>query len=336
MWWILLFAAIPTFAQELDLSAIRALEEKLPSEAPDGHQESTFRHARDGRRLRPPMKVVLMEEIKASETELGSVLRGVPLVRLSDNQVLTLSKPIYLRYYKRQDEFGYKYLINKDGTTTFKVLNDYVEPIRDELVLYEPPLKYTPAPLVINKTEWDRKLALSPEVSLYIGMTQADYMADLFNDSEARSGSTNQYGVHLFADWNLPLKVGLVVHYEKSSFNLTNGNATYSAISFGPQLKTRDFEVAAIPLRFQTQMRVSPLAKVTAETQNGPIDFKFNSVDLLSSLERPIKNGWGEFVLGVFFQAQWLNIKDQPEIVSLEASNAINKSFGINFSQVFQ
>jgi hypothetical protein len=162
-------------------------------------------------------------------------------------------------------------------------------------------------------------------------------MKDLFNDENANSGVTNQYGVHVAADWNVPVKAGLVFHYEKSSYDLAGGgNVYYSCPSFGPQFKTKDLDFWGALIRFQTQFRVSPFARASAETTQGNVDFKFNSADLLVGAEHPIQNKLGEFVLGVYFQSQWLNIKDQPEIVSINASNEANKSFGLSFAQVFE
>lgn len=336
MFWLFLILASPAFGQALDLSAVRALEEKLPEYGLKRAEASDLDKIRQERRYRPPTRIITFSEIKKSGTELGSVKKGAALKRLSDNQLYTLGKPIYLRSYRLPDEHGYKYLVNQDGTTTFKMKGEYIESIEPELVLYEPPHKYTPAPLNILKAEYDSKLSLKPELSFYTGFVQGNFMADLFNDPEARAGTTNQYGVHLFAEWDLPLKAGLVIHYEQSQYNLREGSISYSSLSFGPQLKTRDFHLGEFPLRFQTQFRISPLARASAETTNGTVDFKFNSADFLNSLEHPIKNSWGEFVIGVFFQTQWLNLKDQPEIVSVKASNELNKAIGINFSQVFQ
>jgi hypothetical protein len=89
-------------------------------------------------------------------------------------------------------------------------------------------------------------------------------------------------------------------------------------------------------LRFQTQLRIGPFAKANAETIYGNGSFKFNSTDLLVSMERPFKNDWGEFVLGFYSQSQWLSIVDQKVNVNLKASNAINQSYGFSISQVFQ
>jgi hypothetical protein len=335
MFWLFLILASPAFGQILDLSALRALEEKLPEYGVKRPQESDLDKSRQERRFRPPTRIVKFTEIQKSGSELGSVKRGAALKRISDNQLYSLGKPIYLRSYRLPDEHGYKYLINQDGTTTFKMKGEYIESIEPELVLYVPPHKYTPAPLNQLKAEYDSKLSLKPEISFYTGVVNGDFMADLFNDPKARSGTTNQYGAHLFAEWDLPVKAGVVVHYEQSNYSLSGGSISYSSLSFGPQLKTRDF-LAEFPLRFQTQFRISPLARAIAETDDGAIDFKFNSADFLNSLEHPIKNGWGEFVIGVFFQTQWLNLKDQPEIVSVKASNELNQAVGINFSQVFQ
>lgn len=331
MWWMLLLLTPVAFAQtEVELKAIQDLNEDLPTFSEQRSSEETTVDRRSGKYL-PPKQIVSMEKILASGTQMGAVTNGVPVRNLQENKDYILSRRTFVRYFNLEDENGFKYIQNKNGTVTWRILSNYVEPIKEELAMYEPPLKYTPAPDNIVRAEYDKKLSIPPEVSFYAGAAQGDYMADLFNDSEASSGVTTQYGLHFFTQWKLPIKAGAVLHYEQTSYN--GGKIKYSSPSIGPQFKTKDFEILGQPLRFQTQFRVSSLAKVLAE---GNVTYKFNSADLLSSVERPFKNSLGEFVVGVFYQAQWLNLKDQSGTVHLKASNETNKSIGLSLAQVFE
>jgi hypothetical protein len=166
---------------------------------------------------------------------------------------------------------------------------------------------------------------------------RGDYTADLFEDKRARQGLTNQYGVHFFTQWKLPIKTGVVFHYERSSYRLRGGgNVIYNSFSLGPQLKTRDFEILDQPLRLQLMFRVGPMARMEAETAYGNGVFKFNSADLMASVERPVKNFLGEFVIGFFYQTQWLNLRDQKVPVRLRAANETNKAVGLSIAQVFE
>ncbi|MBA2404912.1 MAG: hypothetical protein H0V66_09095 [Bdellovibrionales bacterium] len=335
MFWIL-FLSFSVFAQEeLDLSAINDLEEELPSTEYSG-ASGTFEQRRYTTRHRYPFKKTSLKSVLASGTEHGHVKAGNYLIRLEDGKAVELTEPFYGKFYRLQDDLGFKYVQSNDGSCIYKLKTEFVNNIEKELALYEPPLKYTPAPVNIVRSEYDKKLKIRPEVTILVGLVEGSYMKDLFNDNKANSGATNQFGVHFATDWQLPIKAGLVVHYEKSSYKLRDGgNVFYTSPSFGPQFKTKDFEVWGKALRFQTQFRVSPFARAMAETSQGDITFKFNSADLLLAAEHPIKNQLGEFVLGLFFQSQWLNIKDQPETVSVNASNETNKSFGLSLGQVF-
>ncbi len=278
-----------------------------------------------------------MDEIKNSGTQMGAVQGGVPFRDLKTNKNFTVSRRMFVRYFNQEDEHGFKYVQNKDGTITWRVLSRYVEPIKEELALYVPPLRYTPAPENIVRAEYDKKLSIPPEVSFYTGVVQGDFMKDLFNDNKAKSGLSNQYGLHFFTQWKLPIKAGGVLHYEKASYRLDNGGQVlYQAPSLGPQFKTKEFEIFGQPIRFQTQFRFSPFAKAAAETIAGKVIYRFNSADLLTSIERPIKNRFGEFVLGFYFQSQWLNLKDQSQAVNVKATNETNKSFGLSLAQVFE
>ena len=336
--WIFGFLLL-SLAQAQDdsqLKAIRDLKEELPSFEQFKMSADEAAIDRRDNQFRPPIKVIPLEKIIASGTQLGAVPAGSPIKNILNHKDYSLSRLSYVKFFNLEDELGFKYLQNENGTITWRVHSSFVEPIKHEISLYVPPLKYTPAPTNIVRAEYDKKLTIRPEVSFYAGLVSGTYMADLFDDTNAQSGVSNQYGVQAFTDWKLPIKIGASLHYEKATYQLSgNGQIIYSSFSIGPQIKSADFEFMKYALRVQSQFRFSPLAKAAAETNNGSQTFKFNSYDLLTSLEHPIKNRFGEFILGLYFQAQWLNIKDQTELVNIEATNETNKSFGLSFSQVF-
>jgi len=335
MWWIFFLATSVLAQDQTDLSAIKKIQDELPGHDVKENDQDIYKRMQH-RRYRPPVRPIRMEEILASGTIPGSIREGFQVIRLSDDQGMRLKDQLFVVLYRMPDELGYKYIRNKDGTCTYRVKSDHVDQIKEELVLYEPPMTYTPAPEII-RAEYDKKLSLVPEAIFYAGMVQGAYMRDLFNDRKANHGVATQYGVHLATDWKIPIKVGFVFHHESAIYDLTGGGQiNYSSWSFGPQFKTRDFEISNFPMRVQTQFRVSPFARAQARTQNGSVDYKFNSADFLTSLEHPMKNNWGNFVLGLFFQSQWLGIKHQTEIVRVNPSNAINTSFGFSLAQVFQ
>lgn len=335
MFWLLLLLTTPVFAQ-VDLSAIQELDEELPNYQDYKQSDEEIEIQRQNRKHRPPKRIISQGEIEQSGTQYGAVRAGTKVYDVKSGKSFRISKLIYVEYYNLEDENGFKYIQNKDGYVTWKLPSEYVEPIKEEINLYVPPHRYTPAPENIVRSEFDKKLSLPPEVSFLTGVVQGDFMKDLFNDNKAKSGLSNQYGIHLFTDWKLPVKAGAVLHYEKASYRLDNGGQViYSAPSIGPQFKTRDYEIFGNPLRLQAQFRVSPLARARAETLNGVVNVKFNSADLLVSIERPIENRFGQFVLGLYSQTQWLNLREQPA-VSVKATNETNKSIGISFAQVFQ
>jgi hypothetical protein len=335
-WPILLLLSTPLLAQ-VDVSAIKSLDEELPDLNPFQISDEEINFQRQNRRFRPLTRQVSLDEINQSGLAYGSIDKGAILTNLETNKNYKVPKSIFIKFHALQDEHGFKYVVNKEGQVKWKIHTRYVSPLKEELTMYVPPHRYTPAPENLVKTEFDHKLSIPPEFSFYVGTVQGDYMADLFEDAKASSGLSNQYGVHFFTEWKLPIKAGVVLHYERTSYKLSDGGQIiYSSPSIGPQFKTKDFEFLGHPLRFQTQFRVSPFAKAGAETSSGETSFKFNSADLLASIERPIENRYGHFVLGLYFQSQWLNIKDSNQEVSVKASNETNKSIGLSFSQVFQ
>lgn len=336
MWWLLLISSSVFAQDDADLKAINDLADSIPSaEYVERSDEKIER--KETSRHRNPNKIVPMSSILASGIEHGHVKSGRFLIRISDNKLVEVTEAFFAKFYRLPDELGYKYIVGKDGSCLYKMKLDYFNTVEPELALYETPLKYTPAPSNIPRRDMDKKLHIRPEVSFLIGATQGSYMKDLFNDEKASSGITTQVGAQVATDWKLPIKAGLVLHYERTSYDLSGGGKiAYSAFSFGPQFKTRDLDIFGKPIRLQTQFRVSPFARADAELNNRDVAFKFNSSDLMASIEHPLSNRLGEFVLGVFYQVQWLNLKDQSEVVSVNSTNETNNSFGLSFSQVFK
>lgn len=335
IWLPLLLLPLLSVAEDDVLKAVQDFENSLPdyniqNEVPVDHNwEKTHRNFGN------PRPTISFEEIRESGLENIHLQRGRSIVRIGNNRKHQLVNPINAKVFRQPDDQGFKYLLSEDSKVRYKVHIDDITPITEELALYEPPLIYTPAP-PIHIEKYDSGLNIRPEVSFYAGYVNGDYIDDLFENSDGR-GFTQQYGMHAFTDWNLPIKIGAALHYETTTFDGSDGaKVSYSAFSFGPQIKSNDFEWGSFPLRAQAQFRYSPFARAKSEANGQVRQFKFNSTDFLTSLEHPIKNRFGSFVIGAFVQLQWLSMKDQKELVSVSASNEINKSFGLSFSQVFE
>jgi hypothetical protein len=333
--WFLFFPLIALAQEDIDLSEVRKLEENLPTMEHIDSQSEVIQRLSESKH-RPPGRPIPLKEIKNSGTLYGAIPEGVTLTNFETGQHQVTTKHFFVKYYRLEDEFGYKYLLNEDGACLYKVKSDDVADIKEETALYVPPLRYTPAPVNMMKREFDKKLEFNPQFSFYAGFVNSRYMRDLFDDKEANTGISTQYGLHLSTDWDLPVNTGLVLHYEKANYNLAGGSASYTALSFGPQFFTREFNLFSEIWRLQTQFRISPFARVEAQSSAGSRSFKFNSADLLISLDHPINNAWGEFLVSPFVQIQWLNLKNQTEPVSVKASNETNNTFGIALSQVFE
>ncbi len=338
MWFLLLIPMLAWSESDIDLSGIQDLDELLPD---NDIQKDAFRNIEfenKNRNFRPPVQQTSLEEIMASGLSNSFIKDGSIIYRLSDNKPFRVNKDFYLKTFRMEDELGFRYLRNNDGTCKYKTNSSTVNPIDKDVALYEPPTKFSPAPANIIKTEYDKKLLMVPEAAVYVGIVKSNFVRDLFNDPKARSGITNQFAFHYFTEWALPVKAGASVHYEKNTYQISDGGSViYDSLSFGPQFRSKDFEFFETAWRLTTQIRVSPFARLRGETSTaGGFVFKFNSTDFMNTLEHPWKNNWGQFVLGSFHQIQWLNFKDQPGGVSVRASNQTNQSFGLFLSQVFQ
>jgi len=330
MIWIFIFSFSGFTFSQSNFSEIRELNDKLPSyEIIAPKEKKSIKNKK--RTFERPYRTMKIEEIQKSGTHLAAAKEGSILHDLKTQEQKIVPKDIWIKVFDLEDENGFKYIQNEDGSVTWKMPGRMIESLKEDLKMYEEPKTYTPAP-VITKSFFDQKMNLSPELIYYTGMINGKFMQDLFNDSNASHGVTNQYGIHLFSRWATPLQAGGVVHFEKSNYSSGSGDyITYSSLSFGPQLRSKNFDLI-FPVRIQTQFRLGPVASARSEEQS----FKFYSNDFMSSVEIPIKNFLGEFVFGLYFQKQWLNLRNQSRSVDLESEGKTNDSYGISLSQVFE
>jgi len=334
---LFLLLALPlSLLAETSFPEIKELGESLPDTYQDIREEDEAIIRKETKYL-PPKRVVKLPTIIQSGTQKGAIPQGVPIFDIETNQTFYVQELTYVNFFNLEDELGYKYIQGKDGSVKWKLLSRHVEPIKEELNLYVPPHIYTPAPKDIPRADYDRYVAILPEAVIQFGMTSPTFMRELFMNPNMESGKTFIVGANAYTQWKLPIKVGLTLKYESTTYKTGDGgNIKYSSPSIGPIVKTKDFIVFDRPLRFYADFRLSPLAQAKMNTSYLQKTFKFNSSDLGIGLELPFKNNWGEFVLGGFVQTQWLNLKDQDLMVNITASNKTNRLYGLSLSQVFE
>lgn len=329
MWWLLLLP-LSALADE-DLKAIDDFD-KLMSPA-EFKQESDLPQA-EKRKYKIPNPKVSAEEIIASGTERGIVRAGRDVFNIKTGEKLVLPREINVHFYRKPDELGFNYL--KADKITHKVWNKDIIRIKEELVLYEPPHRYTPAPPIFIKHYDNSRIRFNLEPSFSAGLVTGSYMQRLF-DSPVKNGISQQFGIRAFTNWSKKIKFGGAFHFENTNYNIGDqGNVKYQSFSLGPAVKSPDFHWGDVPLRVQGQMRFGPFAKARAEKVGEGRDFSFRSTDFLASLEHPTKNELGAFVVGIFYQKQWLNLYSQPAGTDVSTSGETNDSYGLQVSQVFE
>lgn len=317
------------FAQEgLHLETLRKLPDaENTSSTFVGESRSTFK---------PIIRPIKWEEIKRGGTEKIHLKENASIIRLKDQEKIFLPAGKFITVFSVPDEHGFKYILTDAKSIDYKVHFSHLEPIKLVTDLYEPPHHYTVAPPIFIK-KFDRSLRIIPEATLRTGFQSGDFMRDLFRGADGK-GHAQQYSASVFTEWELPLKVGFAAALENATYGLEDGGKVYySSPSFGPLFQSRDYNLGEdFLIRGAAELRYSPFAQARSESPAGDQNLKFNSTDFLISLKHPIENGLGNFLLGVFYQLQWLNIKNQDELVDIQTSQATNKSFGLTFSQAFK
>jgi hypothetical protein len=276
----------------------------------------------------PVVRPVSWEEIKRGGTEKIYLKEDASLIRIKDNKKITFTDGKFVTVFSQPDEHGFKYILSKNNSIDFKVHLSHLEPVKLVRELYEPP---------IFMKKYDRSLRLTPEASIRTGFQKGDFIKDIFIGASGK-GYSQQYSASLFTEWELPIKVGLSLSLENAIYSLDNGGKVYySSPSFGPLFQSQDVSIGEdFLLRAAMELRYSPFARARSESESGDQNLKFNSTDFFMSIKHPIENSLGSFLVGVFYQFQWLNLKSQDELVSIRTSQATNKSFGLSFSQAFE
>lgn len=321
---------------EIDVSVLKELEQNLPSyqSAEVDDPSGQVRRAQE-RRYRPQRQVIPMSEIELSGVEYGSIRPGIPVTDVKTNKNKIINRPIYVKSYRLADENGFRYLINKDGETVYKVSLDHLDPVKEEIALYVPPKKYQPVLVRKNISDYDLKLKIVPEVGAGADLVSSAFVADILNETSANQGYSSRVFVNAFTRWDLPVKIGATVHFERSFYKVDSGRAETSSLSFGPLARSRDFTIGQTTIRLMGQLRLSPFTTMNYENAIGSGSFKFNTYAALVALEFPIKNFLGDFSVAPYYQQQWFNLKAQQEKVKLESESSSNRSFGLMLSQAF-
>lgn len=336
-YFLLTLLVLPTLllAQEVDVTDIELIEEKLPSyqsievDNPTNHQ--TYRE----RKFIPPHRVTRMDKIIESGFENGALRGGITVTDIETNENKLINRPLYVRAYRLTDENGFKYLVNKDGKIIYKVHIDYFDPITEITNLYVPPTKYNT--YKVEKTnDYDGSLKILPEVGLGFDAVSSSFVADLLNDTTANLGFGTRAVANGYTKWKLPVKVGATLQFEQSYYKIDSGNAQVSGLSFGPLVRSKDLVVSETKYRFMGQLRLSPFTSMKYETETDSGTFKFNTYAALAALEFPIKNYYGNLVGALYYQQQFFNLKNQEQSVNLSSKTTSNQSFGLMLSQVFE
>jgi hypothetical protein len=338
MWALLFLFSVQLFALTESDSVFKELENEIPD---FNHKiishENSFSKVRETNKYLPPLKAVALDKILESGTAIGSIKAGIPLVRITDNKVFSAPKSIYIKYFLLEDEHGFKYLADTKNNLFFKVDSRYVSSLKADTALYDSPEEFNVVSSKTQTIEFDKNFNWNFELSFFTGLTQAYYIQDLFNQETQTLGMTNQIGLGLFTNWKYPILAGIVSHFNRSDYKLTSGDsAQYQSLSIGPQIKTQTFSTFDLNFRFQVQGRIGIYSHLVANLGENQTEFDFSSTDILASVEFPQKNSLGEFNYGIFINNQWLNIKNQTEIVKLRAANQVNLSFGLALTQVIE
>ena len=314
---------------------LRKLESELPQyEISDFTHESNFVElSTPNAKFKKPHQPVPMTDILNSPLRNIAIKKNATLIRIENEENLILPKNILTKVYALPDENEYFYIPGKQNEALFRVNISQIEPIELVTRLYVPPNKFRLSTVDKTQTQVDPKPFIYPEINFGSGLTQALFTQDLYNDGRAKTAPYIQYGLTGWMHWQKAFSLGATSKIERSYHSLRgNSRATFTAFSIGPVFRTSSFVVEETPFYFQAQTRWSPVAHTQFEDLE-KINLQVNNLQI--SLEFPQKNRWGEFLFGVAFGRQWINLKENTKTATLDTDNNTNDLYMITLSQGF-
>lgn len=323
------------FANEnVSLKNVQELKKRLPDYQwidlmEEGESEYT------SPRYYPPKKFTSYDEIKNSPIRQMIIKKRAQLVRMHDDKVFYLTKNALVNAHILIDEGDYLYLIDEKNQFFFKVSLNSALPVGDIVKIYEPPKLYKEFKKDTFTQIDNFSPRFYPELIVSTGVTQSVFTEDLLEDNRAKTTFYTRYGVAGFVDFQKKVKTGLTVQYERSLHYLKDHNrALFSSLSIGPIVRSPTFNQDDWPWQISAQMRWAPNSTLTTDTSSST-RFVMNVTALQLAFEHPIKNDWGEMILGFGFQRQWINLRRQDSYVRLDSDNNQNDQYGFTLSQSF-
>lgn len=269
---------------------------------------------------------VKVADILNSGTFVGTIGHKTQLIKIEDESIYYTTREIIAKAYRQRDFDGYLFLINEDGSTTYKVFFQDITRIDEILKLHEAPLTYSALEQKLDTSFNDNDFKLETNFNIELGFTSSDFKSDLVGENNLIE-NTVRYEMETYGKWNYPLNLGLISGVENNKSTLDNGTQlSETNIYIGPSIKFSNTNF------FLTELDITLDFKTSIYN-----DFKANSTGFnltknalnLGLIKKTIKK-YGHFNWGLNFQQSWIVANAQN--TALDINNQLNKDFSLTLN----
>lgn len=329
-WWILLVPSL-ALAQAKQSDTLSDIEIKFKE--PERFSEA--RHVNTAV-YEYPYRPVSLAYIKISPVVQRALHENARIQDIRTLKLTTNSRRVLINVHERSDEKGFFYIVDADGGVTRRVQMNFVEPIDPITEMYEPPKNYVEVVRQKDDPADNRRTGLISQFSLRFAQTDANWTADLLNDTKATNAVSTTIGTNLLLNWEESFRLGGTFQYESSSHRLQSGTAQYKNPSIGLLIQSPPSEWGGGPWRVGAQVRTGPLATIQVADANGrPVNLKVRITTFQLDWQYIGKNDWGEWSLGVAFQRDYPKLRRQEVLAQLDSQSRVNDQVGIFVTQGF-
>ncbi len=276
---------------------------------------------------------IQLQDIAQSPVRVEEIPKGAKLIRLKDNKVVYTPKTISVKAHTLLDYNKYRYILNKDGKITYKVLYKNIVSVRQIKNLYRPPQRFKRLEKTQKLSIYDKNLLKSFDLKLHTGLINSHYTQDLLQTKESFTPLL-RLEMGLIADTSFILNPGMSFALETFQGNLSNGGSySLNSVSIGPTFTTK-------PLINQFSLIVQPrfslISRVQIKDKGKQYTVNNSETALLLGLEKEYDSkDFKDYSFGFNWQRKWYKTDTKDIILETSSVSSYDDSFSLSLGYRF-
>lgn len=274
------------------------------------------------------IQAINLKQIAKSKTFLAFIKRGVKLVNIYTGDIKYLPKDLTARLHTLTDNDGFKYLKNRNGTLSFKVLSNKVVKIKDIATLYIPPKEFKP---VVNKIDLkydDDNLLLETNYKTSLGLSSSRFAQNLTKKNQT-SAINAKFSIETLVDMTIPYQAGISFSIENMYGSSSSNKYQFRTIQLGPIFKTKRNKNG---YSYYLNANTSVFSEFINTEGQSEAKYKITDRNLNIGFEKIYKTHFfGKVLLGLNYQRKWIIGTKQNSFLELNNFSEIEDSITLHF-----